>query len=168
MDRLGEPPRVVEICRLRLHPEQVRERRGRQGFRDGVGKAATHLVVAFRRSGELSAPVDVDVQLLSPLPGSRERRCPGECPPLIRGQVEAVALVGTKLEHFGNRVTVGVEPGFVLPRFEELRGQLVQHVVGRRVTAGVGIDLLLHEGQQTHALEPRVSVFILRIGHGVQ
>jgi hypothetical protein len=51
MDRLGEVPRVLEIRGLRLHPQQVGERRRSQGLGDRVLDPAPHLVVAIRRQG---------------------------------------------------------------------------------------------------------------------
>ena len=60
VDRLRELAGVVEVRGLRLHPDQVGERRGRQRLGDRVLDPALDLVVALRRLGQLAVPADVD------------------------------------------------------------------------------------------------------------
>ena len=75
VDRVGELLGVGEVGGLRLHPEDVGERRCGQRLGDRVRDAAADLVVALRRLGPLAVPCDVGAQFLRLLPRGVQR-CP--------------------------------------------------------------------------------------------
>ena len=74
VDRLGESLSVLEVGGLRLHPQQVGERRGSEGLGDGVVDPAPDLVVALGCLRELRIPDHVDAERIRAAHGLRRRR----------------------------------------------------------------------------------------------
>ena len=120
MDRVGELPRVGEVGGLRLHPEDVGERRSGQRLGDRVRDAAADLEVAFRRLGPLAVPCDVGAQLLRLLPRGVER-CPrGELPPIRGAHLGRLALPLAEVEQVPDGLAIGLQAGVDLPDVDEL------------------------------------------------
>jgi hypothetical protein len=127
VDRLGVLPCVFQICSLRLHPEQVGEWRRCERLCNGVGNAAANLVIPFGSLGRLAVPVDVNVELACLLACSIERGAGRKAPPFFGAHFERLALVCSKLEHLGHRLTEGPEISLLLPCFQEAFCHLVEH-----------------------------------------
>ena len=159
--------RVRQVGGLRLHPQQVRERRRGEALGDGVVDAAADLVVALGRLGVLAVPDDLDAQRPGLLPGDALGGGPGEGPPLVRRHLELLALGGAELEHLGHGLSVGLQPRLGLPGVHEPRLHLVEHGVhgGARGDGGGALG----DGRgEAGALEPGDGRPVLRLGDGVE
>ena len=115
MDRLGESPGILEIRGLRLHPQQVGERRGRERLGDRIVDPALDLVVALRRLGQLRIPGDPDVERVRHLADLRERRVLREGAPFLGAHLVPLAFAGAELKDLGDRLAVRLEAGFLPP-----------------------------------------------------
>ena len=131
MDRVGELPGIGEIRGLRLHPEQIGERRSSQRLGDRVRDAAAELVVTFGRPRPLAVPSGVGAQLPRLLPGVIKWRAFGELPPLRGAHVGRFALVLAEFEQLRHGRAVGLQPGVCLPGSDKARLDIVEQCVKR-------------------------------------
>ena len=120
MDRLRELARLGQVGGLGLHPQQVRERRRGQGFRDRIGDTAANLVVTLRGLGPLAVPGHVHAEFGCPARSGIQRRGLGEIGPLGRLHRQRLALALLELQHLTDGIAVGLQTGIVLPGVDEL------------------------------------------------
>ena len=169
MDRVGELPGVGEIGGLRLHPEDVGERRGGQRLGDRIRDAAAHLVVALRRLGAFAVP---RTSAPSSLAFSRavysEARL-GELPPLGGVHVERFALALAEIEQLGHRLAVGLSPASACQASTNCDSTLSKSVVDRLLRAVLpGGSRLGDRCRDAVALQPGVGGGVFAVGKCVE
>ena len=121
VDRVGEDLRVVQVGRLRLHPEDVGVRRRRERLGDRVLDAAAHLVVAVGRLGVLAVPHDVHAHAacaFAPICVERRARARTSChSSSVIGKLHALAR--EEAHHVGDRLAVRLHVRLGAPDVDE-------------------------------------------------
>lgn len=120
MDRLGELTCLGQIRDLRLHPQDVGERRDGERLLDGVGDSTLHLVVALGGLGDVRVEVHVEAEFGDLRLGGVPRRGARVLEPFLGRDARIVALFDGELDLVGDGVRVGAKPCGVLPSLDEL------------------------------------------------
>ena len=109
VNRFGELFGFFQVRRGGFHPQQVRERRGGERFRDCIIQTALHLVITVRRLGELRVPLNSD----SHGAGFFSRGVPGNSlgkgQPFLDAHSDRLALTRPELDHVGHGLTIGFQ-----------------------------------------------------------
>ena len=169
MDGLGELGGIGQVGGLGLHPDQVAV--GGRGKRlgDGVGDAATHLVVALGGLGDVAIPHHVDLELEGP--GSRfgKTNVRRKSRPFVDADSELFTVGNPLLHGLGHGLGIRGQAGGLFPCSEDRIRCVVEHVIGD-VLGTVEPRRGRFGDRSGHArrLHPRLGFGVGSIGHRVE